>query len=497
MKNNRTDQSSIPERTELSLKRSLSPMNVWALAFGCVIGWGSFINPGKKFLPVSGVAGTAIAMVMGAMVMIIIAFSYAYMIPKYPKAGGEFTFTKHCFGKNLAFICGWFLVVAYLTNVPMNSTAIGLIVDGLDGTADILKFGFHYSIAGFEIFMGEMLLATFILILFGYLNIIGVKKAGFVQTILSSMLVLCVFSLFLAALFSSKAKGINMNPVWGFDKAAAMSAGATTAEVGRYAHVGTSGVMGAILATFAIAPWAYVGFDSIPQAAEEFNFSFKKVSFIMIIAIVFGCFVYVSNNTVAAAALENWPDRVMAGEWVVLVAAEELLGTFGKVLVGLGVSCAVLSGIMGFYLASSRLMYSMSRDGYLPSWFGKINPRYGTPVNAMVFCIIVSLSGPILGREALGWFVDMSAIGASIGYLFTAASTFVICRRDGDGTPFLKITAVIGIVFSTIFMILQLVPIPGLNGVHFGKESYIMLVIWIAIGLVFYVKQRHFFSEKE
>ena len=163
---------------ENGLKRQLSPMHVWAIAFGCVIGWGSFINPGKKFLPNSGVYGTAIAMFLGALVMIIIAFSYAYMVPKYPKAGGEFTFTKNCFGKNSAFICGWFLVVAYLTNVPMNSTAIGLIVDGLDGTADILKFGFHYTVAGFDIYMGEMFLAMTILILFGFLNIKGVKKIG-------------------------------------------------------------------------------------------------------------------------------------------------------------------------------------------------------------------------------------------------------------------------------------------------------------------------------
>ena len=477
-----------------SLKRSLSPMHVWAIAFGCVIGWGSFINPGKKFLSNSGVAGTAIAMILGALVMIIIAFSYAYMVPKYPKAGGEFTFTKMCFGKNMAFICGWFLVVAYLTNVPMNSTAIGLIVDGLDGSADILKFGFHYTIAGFNIYMGEMLLASFILILFGYLNIIGVQKAAFVQTILSTLLVTCVFTLFVAALVSSKAKEINMQPIWGFDKTAAMAANATTESINEFAHAGTVGVLSAILATFAIAPWAYVGFDAIPQAAEEFNFSFKKVSFIMIIAIVFGCFVYVSNNTVAAAALENWPDRVMAGEWVVLVAATELLGGFGKVLVGLGVSCAVLSGIMGFYLASSRLMYSMARDGYLPEWFGRVDEKYGTPKNAMIFCVIVSLSGPILGREALGWFVDMSAIGASIGYFFTSAATLVTIKRMGDGTKFLKVMAVTGVVFSAIFMILQLIPIPGLSGVHFGKESYIMLVIWIAIGLVFYAMQRKFFT---
>ncbi len=476
------------------LKRRLSPTNVWAIAFGCIIGWGSFINPGKKFLPNSGVAGTAIAMFLGAIVMVIIARSYAYMVPKFPRAGGEFTFTKNCFGKFAAYACGWFLVVAYLTNVPMNSTAIGLIVDGLDGPLNILKFGFHYQIAGFDVWLGEILLASGILILFGYLNIIGVEKAGFVQTILATLLAVCAGTLCIAGLVSAKAQGINMAPIWGFDKAAAIAAGATTENIGEFAHVGTSGVMSAILATFAIAPWAFVGFDTIPQAAEEFKFSYKKVMTILVVAIAFGCFVYISNNTVAAAALTNWPDRVMAGDWVLLIAAEELLGNFGKILIGVGVSCAVLSGIMGFYLASSRLMYSMSQDGFLPPWFGKIDARHGTPKNAMIFCVIVSLSGPILGREALGWFVDMSAIGASIGYFATCTATLKTMRRDHDGTPGLKILAIAGVIFSLIFMILQLIPIPGLSGVHFGNESYIMLVIWLAIGAVFYFKQRKAFK---
>ncbi|MBR3329560.1 APC family permease [Candidatus Saccharibacteria bacterium] len=472
------------------LKKQLSPTHVWAIAFGCIIGWGSFINPGKKFLPNSGVAGTAIAMALGALVMIIIARSYAYMVPKYPKAGGEFTFTKMCFGKTMAYLCGWFLVVAYLTNVPMNSTAIGLIVDGLDGSLDILKFGFHYQIAGFDVWLGEILLASGILILFGVLNILGVKKAGFVQTVLAVLLATCAFTLCIAGIVSAKAKGINMYPIWGFDKAAAIAANATTANINDFAHVGSRGVLAAILATFAIAPWAFVGFDTIPQAAEEFKFSYKKVMGILTIAILFGCFVYISNNTVAAAALENWPDRVMAGEWVLLVAATELLGNFGKVLIGVGVSSAVLSGIMGFYLASSRLMYSMSQDGFLPEWFGVIDERHNTPKNAMIFCIIVSLSGPILGREALGWFVDMSAIGASIGYLATSVATLRTMNRDHDGTKGLKTMATLGAIFSCIFIILQLVPIPGLSGVHFGKESYIMLIIWIAIGAVFYAKQK-------
>ena len=102
-----------------------------------------------------------------------------------------------------------------------------------------------------------------------------------------------------------------------------------------------------------------------------------------------------------------------------------------------------------------------------------------------------------LGREALDWFVDMSAIGASIGYFFTSASTLITTRRDGDGTPFLKAMAMAGLIFSAVFMILQLVPIPGLEGVHFGNESYMMLAAWIVIGLILYAKQHRFFSEKE
>lgn len=467
------------------LKKNLNPANVWAIAFGCIIGWGSFVNPGKKFLPNSGVAGTTIAMILGALVMIIIAFSYAYMVPKYPKAGGEYTFTKECFGKNTAICCGWFLVAAYLTNVPMNSTAIGLIVDGLDGSANILKFGFHYTIAGFEVYLGEILLASSILILFAILNIWGVKKAAIVQTMLSSLLMVSVFTLAIVALCSSKATLDNTDPIWGFDKMAAMQAGATTESIGQFANTGTKGVVSAILATFAIAPWAYVGFDTIPQAAEEFKFSYRKVIFIMVLAIVFGCFVYSTNNLVAAAALKNWPDRVMAGEWVLLVAAEEMMGVFGKMLIGVAVSCAVLSGIMGFYLASSRLLYSMAQDGYMPKVFGKISTRYGTPANAVVFCLIISLSGPVLGREALGWFVDMSAIGAALGYFFTCISTLKKLKQNGEHNPLIKSLAAVGTAFSVLFMILQLVPIPGLEGVHFGKESYILLLVWIVIGIVF------------
>ena len=89
----------------------------------------------------------------------------------------------------------------------------------------------------------------------------------------------------------------------------------------------------------------------------------------------------------------------------------------------------------------------------------------------------------------------MCAIGASIGYFFTCASALVTARRDGDGTFYLRVMAAIGVCFSFAFVILQLVPIPGLGGVNFGKESYMLLIVWVVLGLLFYFKQRKRFAE--
>lgn len=464
------------QQNSKGLKKTLNPMSVWAIAFGCIIGWGSFINPGKKFLPNSGVAGTAIAMLLGALVMVIIAVSYAYMVPKHPQAGGEFTFTKSNFGKIPAFICGWFLVAAYLTNVPMNSTAIPLIMEGLFGETAVSWGVGSYTIAGSTVYLGGIVVAVIFLIGFAVLNILGVEKAGFIQKALAITLAVCAFTLCVSGIVYAIKDGVHFNPIWGFDKSAFASEG-----------IKANSWAPAILATFAIAPWAFVGFDTIPQAAEEFKFPFKKVIKIMIIAIAFGAFVYISNNTICAVALENWPELCVEGKWVVLVAAEKMLGTFGKVLVGFGVASAVLSGMMGFYLASSRLMYSMSKDGYLPEIFGKLDEKHQTPRNALIFCLIVSLVGPFLGREALGWFVDMSAIGASIGFFFTSLCAAREMRREKDGNKFKFVCAILGCSFSVAFMVLQLIPIPGLEGVHFVWQSYVMLGVWIVLGAVFYI----------
>ena len=81
----------------------------------------------------------------------------------------------------------------------------------------------------------------------------------------------------------------------------------------------------------------------------------------------------------------------------------------------------------------------------------------------------------------------MCAIGASIGFLFTCLATRVTMKNNGESNSFLSIVSVLGAAFSAFFIALQLIPIPGLDFVHFGTPSYLLLVVWILIGAAFYL----------
>lgn len=354
----------------------------------------------------------------------------------------------------------------------VNATALALI--GRNLMNNIFQVGFHYIVADYDIYLGEIILALFALALFAFLSIQGVKFAGVFQTGLVFVLVGGVALVVIAALFSDHASFENLKPA--------------------FYPVSDGTALGGVLAVVAVAPWAFVGFDTIPQAAEEFNFSPRRTRVIMVISIVFGALVYVLLNTVTAMVVpegySSWVeyiDSVPELEGLISLptfyAAHVLLGTPGLVILALAVMAAILSGIVGFYMATSRLLFSMSREAFLPEWFGKLHKKYKTPYHAILFIMVISMIAPFFGRTALNWIVDMSSLGAAVGYGYTSISALKIAT--GTGNKRIMTTGVLGTLFGAFFIILLLVPIPMFH-CSLGKESYICLIIWIVLGIVFY-----------
>lgn len=459
--------------SDKGLKKQLSPLNVWALALGCIIGWGAFIMPGEIFLVKAGPLGMALAMLAAAVILIIISINYYYMIKRYPVAGGEFIYVNAIFGRKNAFICSWFLMLCYLSIVPLNATALALIFRTVLHNFFDFQFGFHYQIAGYDVYMGEVLLALTALCLFAWLSIRGVSVTGKFQTLLVMCLVGGIAVVSVAAILNPQTSWENFSP--GFPP-------------------NVDNHLVAILSILAISPWAFVGFDTIPQAAEEFNFSPARSLFIMIIAILFGSAAYVALNMITIAILPSGFDN-----WVAYIAASKtasglmtlptfystylLLGQAGLIALSVSVIAAILSGLLGFYMATSRLIFAMARDKVIPAVFSELHEKYKTPRNAILFILAVSVIAPFMGRTVLGWIVDMASLGAAVGYAYTSLVAYKYAT-DNDDT-IVKVTGLLGFAFAVLFAILLLVPIPYFN-ISLGRESYFFLLVWTVMGYYFY-----------
>jgi amino acid transporter len=147
---------------------------------------------------------------------------------------------------------------------------------------------------------------------------------------------------------------------------------------------------------------------------------------------------------------------------------------------------AILTGINGFFVACSRLLFGMGRAKVLPTWFARIHKTHRTPYNALLFTGVVSLIAPWLGRQVILWIVDMAAVGTAVGYGYTCVAAFVTARRmkGQKGAFTLAVYGAVGAAMSVGFLVLLMVP--GMPA-FMARPSWIALAAWLALGTIFFV----------
>ena len=148
------------------MTRYLNKLNVWALSFGCAVGWGAFVMPATSFLPIAGPLGTVIGLSIGTVIMMIIGVNYYYLMKQFPDSNGTLTYSIKVFGYDHGFISAWFQMLVYIGIVWANVTALTLMCRYLFGNA--LQFGFHYTVSGYAVYLGEVLLSVAMVVFFGF-----------------------------------------------------------------------------------------------------------------------------------------------------------------------------------------------------------------------------------------------------------------------------------------------------------------------------------------
>ena len=452
----------------MASSRHLSMLGAWAFAFGTAVGWGSFVMPGTLFLPKAGPLGTTIGVFVGAAIMAVIAWNYHYMTRRYPGPGGAFAFATRAFGADHGFLCAWFISLTYMAIVWANATALTIIARCLFG--DALRFGFRYSIAGYNVYLGDILLPGAAILVAAAINCRR-RLAGRVETVLAVLFAVGIAVCFGAAVFRC-----------GGDLRVAAPA---------FASDGTAPVS-QVLKIVALAPWFYVGFEAISNLSGEFRFSCRKTFQVMVAAVVTSAFAYaflVVLPALAPADAGGWPASVahLGGQvgaplLPTFAAASRVLGRVGTAVIGVTAIAAIFTNLVGNMTVTSRLLGAMADDGVLPARLGAKGAD-GTPTAAVLFVAGVSLLIPFLGRTAIGFIVDVATIGAGIAYAYTSAAVLRTARATGSRLG--KAMGISGLLLSGGICILFILP-NYVSGSMMATESYLILVLWCILGFVFY-----------
>ncbi len=451
-------------RVSSEYDRYLSPLDVWAIAFGCAIGWGAFMMPGSTFLPVAGPLGTAIAMAISVVIMLVIGANFFYLMRNRPGTGGVYAYTKGAFGREHAFLCAWFLSLSYLTVLFMNATSLFLVIRMVFGRR--LQYGYYYyNIAGNHIFMGEVGASIVALASVGLLFVNAKPLLQRLQTILAIVLLACVALV------------------------AAICLPRLRLEIPKDAF-GIGGVSPAfgILSIVMLAPWAFVGFEVISLETAHFDFKIRRSRWIILASILLGGIVYVALTLVAVTAA---PDGY--GSWQAYIAdlpqlngvsavptffsAKAVMGNIGLLIIALAALAAILTGMIAAYRATSRVLATMAEDNIL-------SERFSRTTYSILFVMVISIVISIFGRNMLQCFMELTSLGAIIGFGYTSASAWQLARKKGNRR--FAVLGALGTVISVAFLLVQL--IPGVTALEtMGADAFLLLTVWCLLGFIFYL----------
>ncbi len=456
-------------------KKVMSSTDILVVAFGAMIGWGWVVSSGR-WIQNAGVVGTLIGFIIGGIMIYFVGMTYAELTPAMPKVGGEHVFSYKAFGPTGSFICTWALILSYIGVVCFEAVSLPAIIQYIFPS---FAQGYLYTIAGSDVYLTSILLASFCTIGIVIINILGIKAASIFQTVLTVTIAVVGIILVLASALNGSAANLDGQILVGEG----------------------IGCVKNIFSVAVVAPFFLFGFDVIPQVAEEINIPLEKIAKVLLLSII--CAVTFYGLVVLAVGYALDTDGIavaMKGSGLVTASAMEKVfnsTVMAKILI-IGGLCGVVTSWNSFLIGGSRAIFSMAESRMIPGRFSVLDKKYKTPVNALLLIGILSLIAPFFGRTMLVWISDAASFACCLAYCMVSMSFVILRKKEPDlHRPYkvrnYKFVGATATFLSGLMVVLYL--IPG-SGCSMTIEEWIIVGGWTILGIIFYFICKRHYGEK-
>ncbi len=383
------------EKTRSSLSKVLGRTDVLAIGFGTMLGW-SWVMLATTWLTQAGFWGAIIAFLTGALIIMSVGAVYGELTAAFPLSGGELVYVYRAMGGKAAWLVGWVMTLAYMGVAAWEGIALATAIDSV---LPIDLYGPLWEIAGYTVHLSWAIIGMVGAVVVVLLNLFASRPAVIFQVMATAAVMLVALLLFFGGIAFGSIENI----------------GESFRSLDGFFYV------------LLMVPAMMLGFDVIPQSAEEMNLLPREMGKMVLVCIVFSMawYIVIIVGLALAAPVEIRMSGIVPAADVMAYAYQD--DTFGTILI-LGGILGILTSWNGFFMGATRMLFAMGRAKMLPGIFGWVHPKYKTPWAATILVGVVCVAAPLLGQNALIWFVDISSLCSLFGYCCVCMA-FVILRK--------------------------------------------------------------------
>jgi APA family basic amino acid/polyamine antiporter len=412
------------ENHNTAFRPSLSLLDATMIVAGSMIGSGVFLVSAEIARNVGSAGWLTLMWVLGGIVTIIAAVSYGELSGMYPKAGGQYVYLREAYNPLVAFLFGW----TQFSVIQTGTIAAVAVAFAKFSSYLIPSFSEENILlnAGFVKVSAAQIVAIISIILLTWINTRGIKSGKIIQTVFTLAKLLSLFGLIIFG-FLLGAK----QEIWNANWANAWEAVSLTQVDGQVTTTLLSGLAlcGAVAISMKGSLFSSDAWNNITFIAAEIKNPQRNIGRALFLGTLLVTIVYVSANLMYLAVLPMHDIAFAAKDRVAVVAAEQIFGNSGSLLIAVMIMVSTFGCNNGLILSGARIYYTMAEDGLFFKKAAELN-KNNVPANGLwIQCVWASL---LCLTGKYNDLLVMVIFGVLIFYVITIAGIFVLRNKRPD-----------------------------------------------------------------